>query len=92
MKCCKDIHIRPVSCYLNKFEMAIIHLIFNYFTIFVFHYVSVILKKREPLIKGLFPSFARFKQCCKVSAVIIKFAKIHENGNPWKFAMVVSYE
>ena len=69
-----------VSFFFNKFEMAIVHLSFNYFTIFFFHYVSVVLKKREPLIKWLFPPFARFKQCSKVCGVILKFAKIHENG------------
>ena len=61
--------------FLNKFQIAIIHLIFNYFTILFFHYVSAILKKREPLIKWFCSPFARFKQSCKVSGVILKFAK-----------------
>ena len=61
--------------------MAIIHLIFNNFTIFFFfffffHYVSVILKKREPLMQWLFSPSARFKQCYKESGVLLKFAKV----------------
>ena len=47
---------------------------------FFFHYVSVILKKLEPLIKLLFTAFVRFKLRCKISGVILKCAKKRLNG------------
>ena len=48
-----------------------------FFTNFFFHYVSIILKKRDQPIKWLFSSCARFKQCYKESCLILRFAKIH---------------
>ena len=71
---------------LNKFEMAIIHLIFNYLTIFFFHYVSVILKKRESLIKWSRSPFVRFKQCCNVSGVSLQ--KSIKKGKPQEVCSV----
>ena len=69
--------------------MAILLLIFNLFIIFFLHYVSVIFKKREPLIKLFFTSFVRFKLRCKISGVILKCAK---RGVIKKLSMIVSYE
>ena len=60
--------------------MAVFLLFFNLFTIFFLHFVNVMLKKWEPLIKWFFTSFSRFKRCCKMSGVILKCAKMHLNG------------
>ena len=46
--------------FLNNFEKSIFLLFFNVFILFYLHYVSVILKKREPLIKLFFSDFVRF--------------------------------
>ena len=61
--------------FLNNFEKAIFLLFFNLFTIFSLHYINVIFKKRESLIKWFCTGFVRFKQRCKMSGVILKCAK-----------------
>ena len=61
--------------FLNNFEMAIFLLFFKLFIIFFLHYVSVIFKKREPLIKLFVTAFVCLKLCCKMSGVILKRAK-----------------
>ena len=61
--------------FLNNFEMAIFFLFFELFIIFCLHYVSVIFKKRELLIKLFFTASVRFKLLCKMSSVILKRAK-----------------
>ena len=60
--------------------MAIFLLFFKLFIIFFLHYVSVIFKKREPLIKLFFTAFVRFKLRCKMSGVILKCAKKRLKG------------
>ena len=61
--------------------MAIFILFFMLFIIFFLHYVSVIFKKRESLIKLLFTAFVCFKKPrCKMSGVILKCAKKRLKG------------
>ena len=59
--------------FLNNFEMAIFLYIFKLFIIFFLHYVSVIYKKREPLIQ--FTAVVHFKLRYKMRGVILKCAK-----------------
>ena len=61
--------------FLNNFEMAIFLLFFKLFIILFLHYVCVISKKREPLIKLFFTAFVHFKLRCKMNDVIVKCAK-----------------
>ena len=73
--------------------MAIFHLLFKLFIIFFLHYISVIFKKREPLIKLFYTAFVCCNLRCKMSGVILKCAKkAFERGVIKKFAMIVSYE
>ena len=73
--------------------MAIFLLFFKLFIIFFLHYVSVIFKNREPLLKLFFTAFVRFKLRCKMSGVILKPAKkAFEREVIKKFATLVSYE
>ena len=55
--------------------MAIFLLFFKLLIIFFLHYVSVIFKKREPLIKLFFTAFVRFKRHFKMSGVILSVEK-----------------
>ena len=52
--------------------MAIFLLLFKLFIIFILHYVSIIFKKLEPLIKLFFTAFVRFMLRYKMSGVILK--------------------
>ena len=74
--------------------MAIIFLLFfKLFIIFFLHYVSVIFKKREPLIKLFFTAFVCFKLRCQMSVIISKCAKkAFEREVIKKFAMTVPNE
>ena len=81
--------------FLNNFEMFFFLLFFKLFIIIFLHYVSIIFKKRKPLIKLFFTAFVRFKLRCKMSGVILKCAKkkkAFERRVIKKFAMIVSYE
>ena len=61
--------------------MAIFLLFFKLFVVFFLHYVSVIFKKWEPLIKLFFTAFVRFKLRCKMSGVILNGTKkVFERG------------
>ena len=66
--------------FLNNFEIVIFLLFFKLFIVFFLHYVSVIFKKREPLIKLVFTAFVRFKLRCKMSGVILNGAKKRLKG------------
>ena len=67
--------------FLNNFEMAIFLLFFHLFIISFLHYVNVIFKKREPLIKWFFAAFVRFKHRYKMSGDIFMCAKKPLKGN-----------
>ena len=71
--------------------MAIFLLFFKLFVIFFLHDVSVIFKKREPLIKLFSTVFVHFKLRCKMIGVKV-CKKSFERGVIKKFAMIVSYE
>ena len=66
--------------FLNNIEIAIFLLFFKLFIVFFLHYVSVIVKKREPLIKLVFTAFVRFKLRCKMSGVLLNGAKKRFKG------------
>ena len=66
--------------FLNNFEIVIFLLFFKLFIVFFLHYVSVLFKKREPLIKLDFTAFVRFKLPCKMSGVILNGAKKRLKG------------
>ena len=76
-----DVYIQDLfHVSLDKFEMAIFLLFFQLFIIFFLHYVSVILKKRKPLVKLFFPAFVRFKLRCKMSGVTFECARNRLKG------------
>ena len=60
--------------------MAIFLLFFKLFIIVLLHYVSVIFKKREPLIELFLTAIDRYKHRCKMSGVILQCAKKREKG------------